>query len=252
MDYGTIVGSIDLAQVTLYLFWAFFAGLIFYLQRENMREGYPLENEDGTAPNQGPFPLPAAKTFRMPGDRADITVPNDKAERPVAMERAFGFTGTPFDPTGDPMVDGVGPASWADRADEPEIDAHGHAKIQPMRILDGFFVPSGQKDPRGIDVIACDGQTVGTVKEMWVDVPEQMIRYYEIDLGEAGVRLIPKDLSRITRAGLKVHSLTSDLFAGVPVTKTADVVTKLEEEKISAYYCGGKLYAGNRADPSIA
>ena len=32
-------GNFDLAQLTLYLFWAFFAGLIVYLQRENMREG---------------------------------------------------------------------------------------------------------------------------------------------------------------------------------------------------------------------
>ena len=36
---------IDLAQIVLYMFWIFFAGLIFYLHRENKREGYPLETE---------------------------------------------------------------------------------------------------------------------------------------------------------------------------------------------------------------
>ena len=36
-------GNVDLAQISLYAFWLFFAGLVIYLQRENMREGYPLE-----------------------------------------------------------------------------------------------------------------------------------------------------------------------------------------------------------------
>jgi len=52
---STVVGHIDFAQVLLYAFWVFFAGLVIYLQRENMREGYPMETEDGSpAPNQGP------------------------------------------------------------------------------------------------------------------------------------------------------------------------------------------------------
>ena len=37
--------NFDIAQLSLYLFWAFFIGLVIYLQKENMREGYPLENE---------------------------------------------------------------------------------------------------------------------------------------------------------------------------------------------------------------
>jgi photosynthetic reaction center H subunit len=50
-------GNFDLASLSIWLFWIFFALLIYYLQTENMREGYPLENEDGTAaPNQGPLP----------------------------------------------------------------------------------------------------------------------------------------------------------------------------------------------------
>ncbi|MEL6677407.1 MAG: photosynthetic reaction center subunit H [Pseudomonadota bacterium] len=247
MDYGTIVGNIDLAQVALYLFWAFFAALIIYLQRENMREGYPLVDETGEATgNQGPFPLPEPKTFKMPGDRPDVTVPNTaEKERDVAVEPIYAFAGTAFEPTGDPMADGVGPASWAERADEPEVDAHGHAKIQPIRITEGFGLAPGAFDPIGIDVISGDRQVVGKVSEMWIDVPEQLIRYYEIDLGKDGTRLIPKDLSRVSRSGLRVHSIYASQFAGVPKTKKKDVVTKLEEEKISAYYCGGKIYAAD-------
>ena len=57
---ATFFGEFDLASLSIWLFWIFFAGLIIYIQRENMREGYPLENEAGTeAPNQGPFPVPS-------------------------------------------------------------------------------------------------------------------------------------------------------------------------------------------------
>ena len=37
MQVGAITGYIDLAQILLYAFWAFFAGLIYYLVRENHR-----------------------------------------------------------------------------------------------------------------------------------------------------------------------------------------------------------------------
>ena len=45
MQVGAITGSVDLAQIVLYLFWIFFAGIIFYLVLEGHREGYPMESE---------------------------------------------------------------------------------------------------------------------------------------------------------------------------------------------------------------
>ncbi|MBC7718062.1 MAG: photosynthetic reaction center subunit H, partial [Pseudorhodobacter sp.] len=36
---GYITGYLDLPQVLLYLFWAFFFGLIYYLVLEGHREG---------------------------------------------------------------------------------------------------------------------------------------------------------------------------------------------------------------------
>ena len=45
MPTGAITQYIDVAQVTLYAFWIFFALLIFYLRREDKREGYPLESD---------------------------------------------------------------------------------------------------------------------------------------------------------------------------------------------------------------
>ena len=49
---AALTGYIDVAQVTLYAFWLFFAGLIFYLRREDKREGYPLDS-DRTRPAAG-------------------------------------------------------------------------------------------------------------------------------------------------------------------------------------------------------
>jgi photosynthetic reaction center H subunit len=55
--------SIDVAQLAIWLFWAFFAGLVFYLRREDKREGYArdFENPGGVAHG---FPAPPGpKTF---------------------------------------------------------------------------------------------------------------------------------------------------------------------------------------------
>ena len=64
---GAITSYIDVAQVTLYAFWVFFAGLILYLRREDKREGYPLESDrSGAIRVQGFPPIPEPKTFLLP------------------------------------------------------------------------------------------------------------------------------------------------------------------------------------------
>ena len=240
-------GNFDLASLAIWLFWGFFALLVYYLQTENMREGYPLETEDGnTAPNQGPFSLPAAKTFLLPHGRGSVTMPNgDREAREVALGRTAVSEGFPHAPTGDPMVDGVGPAAWAPRRDIPELDGHGHNKLAPMAAAAGFAVAAG-RDPRGLPVQAGDLEVVGRVSDMWVDVPEQLVRYLEIDLNTGGKRLVPMPMAKILKDRVRVNSISSDLFAGVPATKSATAVTMLEEEKLSAYYAGGTMYAASK------
>ena len=243
-----IFGTFDLASVAVWLFWIFFAGLIYYLQTENMREGYPMEDEDGNpSANQGPFPLPEPKTFRLPHGRGEVTVPDMQTEnRPVALKRTSPTGGYPMEPTGDPMADGVGPASWAPRRDIPELDGHGHLKIVPMGSGGAFAISQG-RDPRGKPVVAADGEVVGTVSDMWIDAPEQLVRYLEIELdNKAGHRLMPMTLARVKADRVSVHALYGAQFPGVPAIKARNQVTLLEEEKICAYFAGGKLYA----DPS--
>ncbi len=239
-------GNFDLASLSLWLFLVFFVLLIYYIQRENMREGYPLEDDDGRASaNQGLFPVPDDKTFKLPHGRGEISVPSgQKAERAnLPLAKTAAGNGFPFEPTGDPMADGVGPASWAPRRDVPELDGQGHPKIVPMSANEAFHVAAG-RDPRGLPVKAGDGEIVGTITDLWIDEPEQMVRYLEVALeGDAGKRLIPMTLARIHRSHVKVRILYGAQFAGVPRHASPRQVTLLEEDKISGYYGGGTLYA---------
>ena len=244
----TFFGDFDLASLALWVFWGFFALLIYYLQTENMREGYPLETEDGRpAPNQGPFGLPRPKTFKLPHGRGDVTVPDMKREaREVALARTAASEGFPHAPTGDAMADGVGAASWAPRRDEAELDGHGHNKIVPMARSTGFVISAG-RDPRGLPVQAGDLEVVGRVSDMWIDAPEQLVRYLEIDLNSGGTRLVPMTLAKIWEDRVRINAITSDRFAGIPQIRKPDEVTKLEEDKISGYVAGGWLHdAGKR------
>jgi photosynthetic reaction center H subunit len=243
----TFFGNFDLASLSIWLFWGFFALLIYYLQTENMREGYPLELEDGTpAPNQGPFGLPKPKTFRLPNGKGEVTMPsaaNEAAHRRtgLALARTAVSEGFPHAPTGNAMADGVGPASWAPRRDEPELDGHGHNKIVPMSRLEGFTVSAG-RDPRGLPVQAGDLEVVGRVSDVWIDAPEQLVRYLEIDLNSGAKRLVPLTLARIWEDRVRINFLASDSFDGIPATKSLTEVTKLEEDKIAGYVAGGWMY----------
>ncbi len=254
---ATFFGEVDLASVALWLFYIFFAALIIYIQRENMREGYPTEDDDGNpSSNQGLYPMPSDKTFKLPHGRGDVTVPSGQTpERSnIALKKTAVASGFPFEPTGDPMIDGVGPASWAPRRDMPELDGKGHPKIVPMAATDSFGVSAG-RDPRGLPVKAGDDEIVGTITDMWLDEPEQMVRYLEFELDAAhggGKRLVPLTMARIKKDCVKVRSIFGKHFANVPKHASPNQVTMLEEDKISGYYAGGTLYASEaRQEPQL-
>ena len=249
-------GEFDLASLTLWLFYIFFAGLIIYIQRENMREGYPLEDDEGNpSSNPSMWPLPEDKTFKLPHGHGELTVPSGQIpERTdIALKRVGPGNGYPLEPTGDPMLDGVGPASWAPRSDRPELDGHGHPKIVPMAANDHFRVAAG-RDPRGLPVVAGDGEVVGKITDLWIDEPEQLVRYLELELDNkwgSGKRLLPITFAKIKSDRVNVHAIYGKHFATVPTTASDRQVTLLEEDKISGYYGGGKLYAGDRQEPRL-
>ncbi|MEO0937412.1 MAG: photosynthetic reaction center subunit H [Pseudomonadota bacterium] len=254
---GTFFGEFDLASLSLWLFWGFFALLIIYIQRENMREGYPLEDDDGNeAPNQGLYPVPEDKTFKLPHGRGEVTVPSGQnPERTnLPLKRTALTEGQPLEPTGDPMLDGVGPASWAPRRDVPELDGHGHPKIVPMSANEAFRHAAG-RDPRGLPVMSGDNEVVGKVTDMWIDEPEQLVRYLEFELDPkwgSGSRLVPMTMARIKSNQVKINSIYGKHFATVPTIASPRQVTLLEEDKIGGYYAGGHLYAdASRQDPQL-
>jgi photosynthetic reaction center H subunit len=262
METGSIVGSIDVAQVTLYAFWVFFASLIWYIRKEDRREGYPLENDTTRAYNKDPWLfLAAPKTFVLPHGNGTVSFPNnDRDTRPIAAERTARFPGAPLQPTGDPMLGGVGPGSWAERADRPDQTHEGTPKIVPMRVATDYSVAAQDKDPRGMRVFGCDKALAGTVTDIWVDRSEQMIRYLEVEIGADEAKrtvLLPMTFCvyKEARGGVKVvyvHAITSEQFANVPGLAGADQVTLLEEEKVVAYYGAGQLYATpQRAEPLV-
>lgn len=253
-------GDVDLASVSIWLFWLFFAGLIYYLQTENQREGYPLVDDDGNAqPGKETFPLPSPKTFRLPHGQGDLVVPSPEnearhARANLALARSSASGGSPYVPTGDPMADGVGPASWVPRADVPELDAHGKPKLRPLSLLPDFSVTAG-RDPRRLAVVSGDGEVVGRVTDLWIDVPEQMVRYLTIDLNPENTgrtRVVPIYLARIGSDRVTIRSLYAHNFEGIPTAKDPGELTKLEEDKITGYVAGGILYADpRRLEPQI-
>lgn len=237
--------SIDVAQVVLYVFWVFFFGLILWIRREDRREGYPLESgTTGGLLGINPLLIPTPKTYILPNGAGTVQSPNFERDR-----REVLATGTvALTPTGDPMLSGVGPAAFAMRHDKPELTREGHDLIVPMRVAADFKVNAGP-DPRGWNVVAADGKVAGTVKDVWVDRADVLVRYLEVELGEAsggtGSRLVPITMLRLLSEPKKVEvvSVLASQFGNVPSLKEPDRVTVLEEEKVGAYYAGGRLYA---------
>ncbi|GAA0787235.1 photosynthetic reaction center subunit H [Roseibium denhamense] len=245
-----VVGSIDVAQVVLYVFWLFFAGLIFYIRQEDRREGYPLEDDVSGKFNKDPWLfVPPKKTFILPHGRGTVQVPDFKRDgRPVNAKRMSPAPGYPSEPEGNPLLSGVGPASWVQRQDIPDLTAHGGLRIVPLRADEEFGIAAGETEPRGLPVFGCDKKKAGTIQDVWVDRSEQLIRYYEVAMEDGKTVLLPNNFAviKVGRAKKKyifVEAIRSDQFADVPATAKLDAITRLEEDKITAYYGGGMLYA---------
>lgn len=265
MSKGEITSYIDVAQVVLYLFWFFFAGLIVYLLRENKREGYPLVGDAGGRFKIEGFPsVPKPKTFLLPHGGTKVRPGAETDKRPLAAAPIAKFPGAPLSPTGNPMLDGVGPAAWAERAETCDLTVDGKPRIVPLRAAPDFHLEARDPDPRGMVVKGADGLSAGKVADVWVDRSEALIRYFEVELntpaataGEAATKsrvLLPHNFARIDgrRREVKVNSILAKHFAQVPRLAAPDQVTRREEDRVCAYYGGGTLYATpQRAEPKI-
>ncbi len=247
MKFVPLTTYLDVTQVVLYAFWLFFAGLIFWIRREDRREGYPLV-DDMTGVSRGPDPIlmPDPKAFHLASGRT-VHAPDPSRDdtRPVNGTKIENWYGAPLVPNGDPMTSGIGPGSYAERADIADVTYEGHNRIVPMRVATAFSIDANDTDPRGLPVYGADGEKGGTVRDVWIDRSEYMIRYLELEVAGGKRTLVPinfVDTICGTRSRVDVDSLLAGQFAGAPATKNPDSVTLLEEDKIAAYYGAGTLY----------
>lgn len=255
MPTGAITSYFDVAALTFTAFWLIFAFSLFYLRREDRREGYPLKTDiaEGNVvnPDGGLFKwIPDPKVFLLRDGRI-ATAPNyerDAAESkmPVNLERASRGPGMPWQPTGNPLTSGAGPAAWAMRDDSTDKTVKGETKIVPISADKDFVIEPQDVDPRGLRVVATDGQAAGEVSDVWIDRSEDMIRYLEVRAGGKKV-LLPITMAQFRKHRNEhevfVDSVTAEQFRAAPSPRAGSSVTLREEDQITAYFGAGHLYA---------
>jgi len=270
MGTGAITEYIDVAQLALYAFWLFFFSLVVYLQREAKREGYPLVDSHNENYRGGDlFGMPEPKTYTLPHGQGTRTAPKDEGPGyELKAEQRVPAPGFPLEPTGNGMLDGVGPGAWAIRPETPDLTHdHGTPRIVPMRVATDWSVESRDPDPRGHKIYGVDGEVGGTVTDLWVDLSEPHVRYLEIEapveaasspegesMGPSTRRvMMPMTFARVKSNGdVIAKSVCGKHFADAPSTANPDFVTLQEEDKIGAYYGGGYLYAlPERTEPVL-
>lgn len=255
MGNGHIIGDIDIAQLLVVAFVIFFFGLVLYLRTEDKREGYPLVDPAGGSDGDGFPPMPKPKRFLLMQGGV-VSAPSPDHERPVAAERAFPFPGSSLNPTGDPLEDGVGPASYALRRAEPLWFSPGVTQLTPLRIVEGWTLAKGDVDPRGLPVVDAWGARAGVVRDMWLDRGVKIVRYLEVEADDGGRTLLPIHHTELRgiqgRVSLKAVRAAQVMRAPRPADP--DVVTAREEDRINAFYAGAEFYGHeqNRRPPRLA
>ncbi len=259
MLIGGFTRELDVAQVVLYVFWGFWVCLVFYLRREDHREGYPLVTEPhGGVGRAGiGFPIPPAKILRDYHGGASYSPPGDVPRGPEGAVPAATFPGAPLVPTGNPLIDGVGPASYCYRKDVPDLTIDGQEKFKPLRVALEYRVDPHMPRPQGMRVISADGLDVGGVIDVWIDEIGHEIVFLEVEL--AGVTTQPRILIpqmyvryRGRAREVVVRALAAEHFLNVPRTRNPDMITRLEEDKIVGYFGGGTLYGRpGRSEPFL-
>jgi photosynthetic reaction center H subunit len=248
----------DVAQLTLWAFWFFFFGVVYFIRREDKREGYPVESQrmfGKTVMMEGFPPLPKPKTFTLPHNGGEVVKPSpDRPQYDYKLEPVEPFPGAAFQPVGNPMTAGVGPGAYAVRADKPDLTHAGEPRIVPMRVAKHFSVVDRDPDPRGMAVVGADGAVGGKVTEIWVDRAEPQVRYLELETSNKKRALVP--ISRCVVKGkqqqVNVVSINGAQFNDAPALKSYDQITLAEEDKVSAYYGAGDLYdTPDRAEPFL-
>lgn len=247
------LANVDLVEILFTLFWVFFVALVYYLQREMKREGYPLVNDRSDRIKvQGFPPIPSPKTYYLDDGRTFQAPREEAPETHVSAEPAAAHPGAPLNPVGDPLKASLGTGAWAKRSEVPEKTLDGKPRIVPMRTDSSLKIDAGDVDPRGMTVVAADGEAVGKIDDLWIDLAEPQPYYVEVALNAGGKAMVPFGFTEIDKsAGLiRVNVIYSHQFAGVPQLASPDQITPREEDQVSGYFGAGLLFADDkRAEP---
>jgi photosynthetic reaction center H subunit len=249
------LGHLDVAQLVLYTFWLFFTGLVFWLRQEDRREGYPLESEGVPQFNKdrGFLLIPRPKTFRLANGDVIQAPRFNEPSAPFNAEKTEIWPGAPFAPTGDPLLAGVGPGSYNIRPDKPYNALDGQDLVQPLRTAKHFALSPEGGNPIGLSVVGADNKVAGRIKDVWVDISESVLRYYEVDLADGtGSVILPVYFADVqfSKRRVLVKALLAEQFTKAPRLASPDRITMAEEDKLSAFVAAGTLYSTpERAEP---
>lgn len=251
-----IVGNIDIAMLSLWAFFAFFIGLVVYLNRESRREGYPLEEESDGRIWPGDLTDGPPKAFHLPHGQGTTYAPPNTPRDPVNIKavKAWRGAGSPYVPTGNPLVDGIGPAAYANRAKRPDLDWEGHNRIALLSALSGFKIDRRDMELVGATVLAADGRVAGIVSDAWVDRTDRLVRYINVDLATGRTVTVPFNMATLNRRRNQVivDAVNADQFADAPGLESPTQITLYEEDRIMGYFGGGYLYANaDRLEPLL-
>ncbi len=256
---GAITSQIDAVQILVALFFLFFLGLMYYLRREDKREGYPLwDVSPRDVPIEGFPPVPPTKVYILM-EGGTTTMPHrfePSASRAMPAEPYFG---APLIPIGDAMLAEVGPGAYPMRKAVPLL-SEGHPQVQPMRVAPGWDVMKGDADPRGMRVLDAGKQPVGTVVDLWVDRGVKILRYLEVELDDAGadsgagahvmVPIFRTDIAEKRRV-VKVRKMLAGHIRLAPRLSNPDQITAREEDQVNAYFSAAYMYGRGHAGGSV-
>ena len=144
---------IDVAQVVFPRSWLFFAGLVFWLRREDRREGYPLESEvSGHFKDRGFIWIPEPKTFILangegPAPHFEGRHAADQRARRSSPGRARRSSRRAI------RCGRRRPRQPRPRPDEPYRPLDGHDLLAPLRVATNYAVPPEGGNPIGFEVV---------------------------------------------------------------------------------------------------
>ena len=217
MDSPYLFGDFDVAEFCLIAFFLFFAGLIFYLRREDRREGYPLERRRHRTAGAAGWPVlhGQAQDLRPAPRSRHPHLSQSRQPRSAASRRASQRADGRRHRSSRPAIlwsTASGPVPTPSARAIPTR----RSRVTPRSCRCGSPLIStsapGDPDPRGMTMIGCDGKAAGIVSDVWVDRSEVLIRYLEVAVGGEAGRKVVLPMTMVVVSGSKrtvsTHTVT--------------------------------------------